>query len=138
MKKYQSSHDSFASPPGPLSINGEEVTCYRNPTGGVLYIGLLQAECLQSIGRRETLRPVLKHDDTHDTRAVTPSPVWERGTGGEGNGGYNRVGIYGNGISANMDCAFFANNFVVQNMPSTTLTPGQLYFTVGTCAVSIQ
>jgi hypothetical protein len=52
--------------------------------------------------------------------------------GGDNNhdGGYNCVGIYGFGITANYDCTFYAPNFNVSNMPGTsTLTPGQLYYT---------
>ena len=59
--------------------------------------------------------------------------------GGTGNcdNGFNCVGIYGNGIRANMDCAFFANNFVVQNMPIIAGPSGLLYKDPSTGAVSI-
>jgi hypothetical protein len=50
--------------------------------------------------------------------------------GGSGNcdNGFDFVGIYGIGITAVADCAFHAENYVVQDMPAIPIATGQLFF----------
>jgi hypothetical protein len=76
----------------------------------------------------------------HSNNTLTGSFSAILGGSGNNDAGFDFVGIYGFGITAVADCAFHAENYVVQNMPSTFIASGHLYFSVcstSCCAVLI-
>ena len=63
----------------------------------------------------------------NNTVASTYSSIF--GGSGNNDGGFSHAGIFGCNVTANSSCAFHANNFVAQNMPSASSgIPGSLWY----------